>query len=138
MSATIEHPRVRDRAYDCLDSLTAAGFDDFEITIPYSDERPYRIFLFHCGDGRWRASVEDNLADRLEVAEGEGSSPGEALWNLGNEHLGTAEGWAGDAAILAPRIMLLASILWADATRKTAEEDAARDELLDRTKIEAW
>jgi hypothetical protein len=111
-------------------------------------------------DGRWSASLEDTLANHVEVAEGEGRSLAEALWNLTDQHLHSAKGSTGDVSIIPARIMLVASILWVDATRKAAQVDAekaaalalearktavshaqaaaARDELFDRTMIEAW
>lgn len=146
-------------AVGCLDSMFAAGFDDFEINVPYHDLRPYKIFLFNNGD-HWMASMEDNLANGREVAAGEGATPGEALWDMTDGQLHSAKGWTGDVSALPHRIMLVAAILWAEATGKTAEEDTAkataalaeaaaqtaaytracadRDALFDRTTIDAW
>jgi hypothetical protein len=112
-------------AVGVLDSFVDAGFDDFEINIPYHEQRPYKIFLWHAPEC-WMASMEDNLNKGREVAAGEGATVGEALWNLTDQHLHGAKPWTGDATALPERIMLVAAIVWADAVREAAEEDAAK------------
>ena len=155
----IEHVNVNDRAHDCLCSLMEAGWDNFEITIPYGEERPYRLVLWEHG-GHWAACVENAMCNDETMAEGEGNSPGEALWNVGSGHLGSAMPWTGDAVAIPARLMLLAAVLWADATKEAARADAEaaskaaqtareaaesharalalRDDLLDEASIAVW
>lgn len=109
-------------ASDCLSSLLAAGWDNFEITIPYHDECPYLLTLWEI-KGHWSACVLNTMCDYETMAKGEGASASEALWNTASAVFGT-QPWTGNTAAIPARLIALAAVLWAQATAEVADEDA--------------
>lgn len=126
MTITDTRPVPRAKASpspDCLSAMITAGWDDFEIGIPYHDYRPYLLTLFGNKD-RWYATVEDTITGTyVTVAHSEGSTSDEALWNVTSKVPGFRP-WAGKTAAIPVRLLALAAILWAEATAKDAGYDA--------------
>jgi hypothetical protein len=87
-----------------LDGLMAAGFDSWEMYIPYDDERPYQITLWRNDDGPWKAVVENTNDNYNTVARSEAETPSAALWGLTGE--------SGDDADLPAALVSMAARLY--------------------------
>lgn len=115
-----------------LDVMIAAGWDDFEITIPFHPERPYRVLLFE-HEGTWKADLENTMCGHETEAQGAGKSVAEALWNLGEPHLGGMS-WPGEGNLvpgaIPARLMAQAAVLWAAAVEACAEEARAKSDAM--------
>jgi hypothetical protein len=113
-----------------LDVMIAAGWDDFEIGIPFHPELPYRVLLFK-HDGIWKADLENSMRGHAMEAQAEGKSAAEALWNLSEPHLGGMS-WPGDDNLvpgaIPARLMAQAAVLWAGAVKECAEEARAKSD----------
>lgn len=112
----MEQASAEVRDHDCLGGLIAAGFGNFEISIPCHGGRSYLLVLCEL-DGEWNAAVEDAGRGHQTMAEGSGGSAAEALWNVTRASLGGMpwEGQCPPGAIPA-RLIAQAAVLRAAAT----------------------
>lgn len=109
--------------HNCICSLLAAGFDSYEIYIPYTENRPYQLCVWAQEKG-WGAVIYDMDNNMVTRATGNGASAGEAIWDL--TKIPDDGPWSGDNDALPSRIIALAARLWETDTVAAAHVDSAK------------